>query len=141
MTSRDKPPGVGRLRRVGDLGFRLLAQRRVAAEAAADPVQVQADTLRRLVRRARRTRFGRDHGFDRIGGIADFQAAVSVRSYEWLWDEYFRDRYPVFEDLTWPGRIPYLALTSGTTQGVTKYIPVSREMVASNRWTAARMLM
>jgi hypothetical protein len=126
---------------VGDLGFRLLARRRVAAEAATDPVRVQAGTLRRLVRRARRTRFGRDHGFDRIRGIADFQAAVPVRSYESLWDEYLRDRYPVLEDLTWPGRIPYLALTSGTTQGVTKYIPVSREMVASNRQTAARMLM
>src|SRR6476659_2081087 len=34
--------------------------------------------------------------------------------------------------MTWPGRIPYLALTSGTTQGTTKYIPVSRQMLASN---------
>jgi hypothetical protein len=65
---------------------------------------------------------------------------VPVRSYESLWEDYLRDRYPVFQDLTWPGRIPYLALTSGTTQGITKYIPVSREMVASNRQTAVTML-
>jgi hypothetical protein len=96
--------------------------------------------LRRLIRRARRTRFGRDHGFDRIEGVNDYQSAVPLRTYESLWEEYLRDRYPVFEDLTWPGRIPYLALTSGTTQGITKYIPVSREMVASNRRTAATML-
>ena len=48
--------------------------------------------------------------------------------------------YPVFEDLTWPGRIPFLALTSGTTQGATKYIPVSAEMVASNRKAAQTLL-
>src|SRR5206468_7995584 len=43
-------------------------------------------------------------------------------------------------DLTWPGRIPYLALTSGTTTGATKYIPVSRAMVASNRKAATTMV-
>ncbi len=100
----------------------------------------QARTLLRLTRRARHTRFGRDHGFERIRGVRDYQEAVPIRTYEALWEEYLRDRYPVFEDLTWPGRIPYLALTSGTTQGITKYIPVSREMVASNRQTAAMML-
>src|SRR5439155_5337283 len=58
--------------------------------------------------------------------------AVPLRTYEDLWSAYLRDRYPVFDNLTWPGRIPYLALTSGTTQGATKYIPVTREMLASN---------
>ena len=87
-------------------------------------VQVQARTLRRLVREppdAIRPRPSVRSDRRR----RDFQAAVPIRTYESLWDEYLRDRYPVFEDLTWPGRIPYLALTSGTTQGATKYIPVS----------------
>ena len=48
--------------------------------------------------------------------------------------------YPVFENLTWPGRIPYIALSSGTTQGPTKFIPVSWEMVRSNRRAASTML-
>ena len=33
-------------------------------------------------------------------------------------------------------KIPYYALSSGTTSGTTKYIPVSREMVASNKKAA-----
>ena len=45
-----------------------------------------------------------------------------------------------FDDLTWPGRTPYFALTSGTTQGATKYIPVSRAMLASNRKAAQTMV-
>ena len=47
---------------------------------------------------------------------------------------------PYSTTCTWPGRIPFLALTSGTTQGATKYIPVSAEMVASNRKAAQTVL-
>jgi len=72
--------------------------------------------------------------------VADFQSAVPLRTYETLWNDYLRDAYPLFDDLTWPGRIPFLALTSGTTQGATKYIPVSREMVRSNRKAAQTMV-
>src|SRR5262249_36857017 len=128
------------IRSVVDLGFRWTSLLRTAALDRADPVRSPARALRWVLRRARRTRFGRDHGFEGIDGVDGFRGAVPIRTYEALWDEYLRDRYPVFEDLTWPGRIPYLALTSGTTQGVTKYIPISREMIASNRQTATTMV-
>jgi hypothetical protein len=128
------------VRRLVNLGFHLHARTQSGELERADPIEVQARTLRRLLRRARATRFGRDHGFDRIRSVAEFQRRVPIRTYESLWAEYLRERYPVFEDLTWPGRIPFLALTSGTTRGPTKYIPVSAEMVASNRRAAATML-
>jgi hypothetical protein len=102
--------------------------------------QIQERQLRTLLRKARNTRFGRDHGFGTIRTVADFQKAVPLRTYEQLWQDYLRDAYPTFDNLTWPGRIPFLALTSGTTQGATKYIPVSREMVASNRKAGMTML-
>src|SRR5947209_17122184 len=121
-------------------GFRRNARRRVARLAQADPIRVQERTLLGLVRKARGTRFGRDHGFEAIRSVAEFQEAVPLRSYEDVWRQYFRDQYPIFDNLTWPGRIPYLALTSGTTQGATKYIPVSREMLASNQKGARTML-
>ena len=54
--------------------------------AAARPVAVQRRTLRSLVHKARRTRFGRDHGFGAIRTVADFQRAVPLRTYEDLWD-------------------------------------------------------
>jgi GH3 auxin-responsive promoter len=119
--------------------FHHYARRRTSALAAADPVTVQAATLRDLLRRARNTRFGKDHGFATIGRVDDFRKAVPLRNYDDLWREYLRPHYPVCDDLTWPGRIPYFALTSGTTQGATKYIPVSRAMLASNE-KAARTL-
>ena len=131
-----KLAGSPPVRHLVNAGFHLQALRRTSRVALLDPRQVQQQSLMRLVRAARATRFGRDHGFDQIRGIADFQKAVPLRTYESLWNDYLRSSYPVFEDLTWPGRIPFLALTSGTTQGTTKYIPVSTEMVVSNRKAA-----
>jgi hypothetical protein len=132
--------GAPPVRTLVNRGFRRGARRRLARLAAVDPVAIQERTLLGLVRKARATRFGRDHAFAAIRSVADFQDAVPLRTYEDVWKLYFRDQYPLFDDLTWPGRIPYLALTSGTTQGATKYIPISREMLASNRKAARTMV-
>lgn len=135
-----KLAGSSPARAVVNAGFHLHSRLRKGAIEGLDPIRTQERMLRSLVRTAKRTRFGRDHGFDRIGSIADYQSAVPLRTYEALWNDYLAERYPVFEDLTWPGRIPFLALTSGTTQGATKYIPVSRAMVRSNRKAAQSMV-
>src|SRR5450759_689832 len=87
--------------------FLAWSRRRTASLAAIDAVSVQEATLRRLVKTARHTRFGRDHGFAAIQSVRDYQKAVPLRTYEDLWQTYFKDRYPVFDHLTWPGRIPY----------------------------------
>jgi hypothetical protein len=137
---REALAGSAPVRALVNAGFHFQAKLRKSAMAALLPAATQERVLMRLLAAARVTRFGRDHGFERIRGVDDFQKAVPLRTYESLWDDYLRASYPVFEDLTWPGRIPFLALTSGTTQGATKYIPVSREMVASNRRAAQTMV-
>ncbi len=132
--------GSAPVRAVVNAGFHLSSRLRMSAIRAQDPRAIQEVSLMRLIRAARATRFGRDHGFAGIRSVGDFQKAVPLRTYEMLWEQYLKPAYPVFEDLTWPGRIPYLALTSGTTQGATKYIPISRAMVASNRKAAQTMV-
>jgi hypothetical protein len=132
--------GAPPIRAAVNAGFHIFARRRLAQLAGADSVAIQRRTLLDLLGQARATRFGRDHGFAAIQTVADFQAAVPLRNYEDLWKAYLRDQYPIFDNLTWPGRIPYLALTSGTTQGATKYIPVSRAMIASNLKASQTMI-
>lgn len=112
---------------------RVFAARRLAALARLDPPQAQRRQLMRLVRRARHTRFGRDHGFDAITDVAGFQARVPLRRYEDFWRDYWQPAFPRLADLTWPGTIPYFAATSGTSTGTTKFIPVTRAMAQSNR--------
>ncbi len=132
--------GAAPVRSAVNRGFHAYARRRTRLLGLDDPVEVQRKTLRKLLAKARSTRFGLDHGFGSIRSVPEFQARVPIRTYEALWDAYLKDHYPRFDDLTWPGHIPYLALTSGTTQGATKYIPVSREMVASNQKAAKTMV-
>lgn len=53
--------------------LRLYARRRLRTLARQRPDAVQEEALLRLVRRAEATRFGRDHGFERILTVRDFQ--------------------------------------------------------------------
>ncbi len=133
-------PGHWAKRRLLSAGFRIASALKRRSIERAIPVRAQELQLRRLVKKAQATRFGRDHGFEQIDSVSSFQRAVPIRTYEALWDDYLRASYPVFDSLTWPGRIPYIALSSGTTQGPTKYIPVSWEMVRSNRRAASASL-
>jgi hypothetical protein len=112
--------------------LRLYAALRRRQLRKADSVQCQLKVLLSLLKRARNTRFARDHGFQDIGSVGEYQDRVPLRRYEDFWETYWKDSFPVIEDCTWPGLIPFFAVTSGTTTGVTKYIPVSREMVKSN---------
>jgi hypothetical protein len=128
--------GTRLVRRAADAVLVRYAHHRVAQLDGRDAGTTQANTLLRLVRHARNTKFGRDHDFARITSVADFQARVPVRPYEWFWEHYWKTAFPRIDDLTWPGHIPYYALSSGTTSGATKFVPVSREMVASNKKAA-----
>jgi hypothetical protein len=97
-----------------------------------DPVESQRLILEGLIRRARATRFGREHQFSLIADVADFQKRVRLRQYEEFWRDYWQPDFPHLADCTWPGTIRYFARTSGTTAGVSKYIPCSEEMIAAN---------
>ena len=128
------------VRRAADAGLVRYARRRVAALDRLDVAEAQRRTLLSLVRRARGTRFGRDHDFAGVRTCADYRRRVPLRDYEAFWHTYLRPAFPCLDDVTWPGRVPYFALSSGTTSGTTKYVPVSRAMTASNRRAALTTL-
>ncbi len=104
-------------------------------------IESQSKTLRQLIRKARDTRFGRDHGFEKIRDLQDYQASVPVRNYEDFQKQYWASSFPVLDDVTWPGRIPYFAKTSGTTSGKSKFIPCTRAMVRANNRAGIQVIM
>jgi hypothetical protein len=120
--------------------LRVYAHRRRAQLAAENVVERQEAQLLQLVRRAAETPFGRAHDFARIRSVADFQARVPPRSYEAFWRDWWQPRFPQLDNVTWPGAIPFLAVSSGTTSGASKYIPVSRAMMRANRRAALDVL-
>lgn len=123
----------GLFRRLTDAFMSAWSQRRVARLDRISPARTQERTLLRLVHQARHTQFGLEHDFRRIRTVGDYQARVPLRQYEDFWARYWQPSFPILHDVTWPGRVPYFALSSGTTSGATKYVPVTRAMLASNR--------
>lgn len=65
---------------------------------------------------------------------------MPLRDYEAFWRDYWRPVFPHLRGATWPGPVPYFAQSSGTTSGTTKYIPVSRPILAANRRAALTTL-
>ncbi len=120
--------------------LRAYARWRSRVLAREDASKAQRQQLQYLVSRAAATRFGRAHGFARIRSVAEFQARVRLRSYEDFWREFFSPVFPHVSGVTWPGRVPYFALSSGTSSGATKNIPVTRAMLRSNRRAALDVL-
>ena len=112
--------------------FRLYARQRVKKMNDLDPAATQEKLLRGMLDIAAMTEFGLSHNFSAIRTIRDYQRAVGLRRYEDFWLEFWQAHFPVIEDCTWPGRIPFFALTSGTTLGSTKYIPFTTEMMRAN---------
>lgn len=113
--------------------LRVHAARRRVVRDRLDPVEIQTRTLLSLVRRAEGTRFGRDHDFAGIRSVADFRSRVPLRDYDEMWKDYWAAAFPRLDGSTWPGRTPFLAVSSGTSTGRTKYLPVTPEMTRSNR--------
>ncbi len=120
--------------------LRLYARQRLRRLAHMDPKRAQRRTLSSLIRKARRTQFGRDHGFSADWSLDDFRSRVPLRDYDAFWEAYWREPFPRLTDCTWPGPVPWFAVSSGTTTGATKYIPVSREMRRSNVRAGAELM-
>ena len=126
-----RAPDRSLLRFAGPI-FRAVASRRVRKLAGQDPVAAQEAVLATMVSRAMNTKFGRDHDFASIKTVADYQARVPLRRYDDFWREYWQPSFPRAENCTWPGLAPYYAMSSGTSTGVNKYIPTTRELIHSN---------
>jgi hypothetical protein len=92
---------------------------------ANNSLATQQKVFKQLLRKAKNTRFGIDHDFDKIKTYADFAAHVPIRDYEAL-KPYVEQVVKGSENILWPGKPLYFAKTSGTTSGA-KYIPLTKE--------------
>lgn len=102
----------------------------------------QERVLRKLIERAKNTAFGKAYGFNRILGSADparaFQEQVPLFDYDSMYRQWWYRTLRDEENVTWPGKIRYFALTSGTSQAASKKIPVSSHMLRAIRRVGLR---
>ena len=88
-------------------------------------VEDQEKLLLSLVKTAEKTLFGREHQFENIHAISDFQNKVQIADYEDL-KPYIEKVKKGQRNILWTETPQYFAKTSGTTSG-SKYIPISKE--------------
>ena len=109
------------------------------------PRMQQLRTLRKLLRRARFTEFGQQYHFDEILMSRhigkSFQQKVPMFTYNRIFNEWWHRSLDGKPDVTWPGVIKYFALSSGTSEAASKYIPITKELIRSNTITSTRQLL
>ena len=88
-------------------------------------VEDQDKLLLSLVKTAEKTLFGREHQFENIKNVQDYQNQVKIADYEDL-KSYIEKIKKGQRNILWTETPEYFAKTSGTTSG-SKYIPISKE--------------
>ena len=101
-----------------------------------DPLKTQQQTLNYLLEHGQKTQYGIQNHFEKIQNEADFRRLVPVIAYEdlrpWL------DKILVEKQMNvlWDTPVRWFAMSSGTTEDKSKYIPVTRESLFNGSYRA-----
>ncbi len=93
----------------------------------------QAKVLKKLLAKAQNTAFGEHYNFAKLlqekNPIEQFQATVSMYDYSSIYKKWWHRAHKGEPYVCWPGHIKYFALSSGTSEAASKYIPVTKELL------------
>lgn len=109
------------------------ARARRALRLHDDVERVQRRVLAWLLERGRHTEFGRRHSMDRGLTPGEYAARVHLQGYPEVRDDVMRALRGE-RDVLWPGRVTRFAQSSGTTDGKSKYIPVTADSLSRNHY-------
>lgn len=109
-----------------------------------DPRRQQLRVLKKLLRKARFTEFGQTYKFDEVllsrHPGKKFQQLVPSYNYNKMYAAWWHKAKDGVPDVCWPGKIKYFALSSGTSDATSKYIPITKELIRSNTITSIKQL-
>jgi len=105
----------------------------------------QLKVLKRLLHKAKFTEFGQQFRFDEIlmskTPCKKFQELVPIYDYNKIYKDWWQKTLENVPDVCWPGKIKYYALSSGTSEASSKYIPVTNDMLYGNKMTMIKHLL
>ncbi|MBT7041112.1 MAG: GH3 auxin-responsive promoter, partial [Bacteroidetes bacterium] len=107
-------------------------------------IELQKKVLKKLLRRAQLTSFGEYFNFHEIIKSKDvvkaYKQNVSVYNYNKIFKSWWYRSLSGETYVTWPGKIKYFALSSGTSEASSKHIPVTHEMLKAIKKISARQV-
>lgn len=105
----------------------------------------QLRVLKKLLKRARFTEFGQQYRFDEIllskHPGKKFQEIVPCFNYNKIYSEWWHKTIEGESDICWPGKIKYYALSSGTSEAASKYIPITNDLLKGNKIVMIKQLL
>jgi hypothetical protein len=109
------------------------------------PRRQQLKVLKKLLRKARFTEFGQQYRFDEIllskTVGKSFQERVPIYDYSKIYADWWHKTLEGKPDICWPGKIKYYALSSGTSEAASKYIPITNDLLRGNRIVMVKQLL
>jgi hypothetical protein len=109
-----------------------------------NPVAAQRKELKKLLSRAQDTAFGEQYKFADIleqkEVVKAFQESVPVHDYNSMFQNWWYRSLNGESWVTWPGKVKYFALTSGTSDSSSKHIPVTSDMLRAIQKASIRQL-
>jgi len=109
------------------------------------PGRQQLKVLKKLLQKARFTEFGQAYHFDEIllskYPANRFQEFVPTYDYNKIYEQWWHKTLEGKPDVCWPDKIKYFALSSGTSESASKYIPVTNDLMRGNRIVMIKQLL
>lgn len=109
-----------------------------------DPEIVQRRELKKLLTKASNTAFGEHFGFavmlKKNNLVHEFQQKVPLYDYNKMFRDWWYRSLNGESFVAWPGKVKYFALSSGTSEASSKYIPVTQDMLRAIKRTSTRQI-
>ena len=99
--------------------------------------ELQAGVLKRLVRMAANTEWGKKYDYASIRTYEDFKKRLPIQTYEEIKPYVARLRAGE-QNLLWPSEIRWFAKSSGTTNDKSKFLPVSKESLQDTHYQGGK---
>ncbi len=114
------------------------------------PFDLQKKELKELLITASATEFGKYYKFSEILDAfrksdmefyRRFKTNVPIHTYNKIYGDWWKLAQKGAKNVCWPGRVKYFALSSGTSEASSKYIPVTKEMTKAIQKTSIRQIL
>ena len=110
-----------------------------------NPRSQQLRVLKKLLKKARFTEFGQQYRFDEIllskHVGKKFQEQVPVSNYDSIYKAWWNKTMAGTPNVCWPGKIRYYALSSGTSEAASKYLPITTDLLRGNKIAMIKQLL
>jgi len=136
---------------LGSLLKRGIILRESLEQQFSSAIDLQKSELRKLLISARHTDFGKFYDLNSVlsafknadnqSFYEEFTKRIPVHDYEKIYNEWWYRTKKGASNVSWPGKVRYFALSSGTSESSSKYIPITKEMMKSIKKTSIRQIL